>query len=99
MPLLKRQFNYKRTTRLLVGLPLCCALFWWANQSANHASSGQAELSARARLPLREQLQLPGRWEKRFVLQRGETFELSANLPVPSALPQHARVGVRWTLV
>jgi hypothetical protein len=98
MPLLKRQFNYRRTTRLLVGLTLCCAFFWWINQAANHASSGQAESATRGRLPLREQLQLPARWEKRFVLQRGETFELSASLPVPSALPQHGRVGVRWTL-
>src|SRR5262249_44691768 len=40
-----------------------------------------------------------GRWERRFDLKRGETFELSVGLPAPSSLPQHGRVSVRWTLV
>jgi hypothetical protein len=73
-----------------VFLTLFALLFW----RRSHVPAVAVSLS-----PLRLHWQFQGRWEKRFTLQRGETFELSVSLPTPSALPRHGRVGVRWTLV
>src|SRR5499426_4500752 len=79
-----------RAISLAVFLTLFALLFW----QQRHAPAAAVSLA-----PLRLQWQFQGHWEKRFALQRGETFELSVGLPSPSSLPRHGRVGVRWTLV
>src|SRR5262245_49799623 len=87
--------NRRRAISFAVCLPLFLLLFWW-NSSEASRNRGQAV----ARLsPVHLNLQFQGRWEKRIALQRGETFELSVGLPTPSSLPQHGRIGVRWTLI
>jgi hypothetical protein len=44
-------------------------------------------------------LDLTGKWTKTFALSEGQTFEISARLPLPSQLPQHGRVAVSWSLI
>jgi hypothetical protein len=66
---------------------------------ADGKASRNTEKAANGLAPVRLNLRFRGQWEKRFDLKRGETFELSVGLPSPSSLPQHGRVGVRWTLV
>jgi hypothetical protein len=63
------------------------------------ASSEKSPRAATGLAPLRAAVQFSGPWEKRFELKQGETFELSVGLPRPSALPENARVGVRWMLI
>ncbi|MGH9833240.1 MAG: HEAT repeat domain-containing protein, partial [Blastocatellia bacterium] len=75
-------------------MALGVALFWWGSSEARR----YVEKSGNGLSPVRLNLQFQGRWEKRFDLKRGETFELSVSLPQPSSLPQHGRIGVRWTL-
>ncbi len=82
--------SHRRAILFAVVLTLFALLFW--RQSA-------APAAAVSLAPVRLHWQFQGRWEKRFTLQRGETFELSVGLPTPSALPRHGRVSVRWTLV
>ncbi len=87
--------NCKRAILLAGCLVLGVALFWWDSSEAHR----YVEKSGNGLSPVRLNWQFQGRWEKRFDLKRGETFELSIGLPAPSSLPQHGRVGVRWTLV
>src|SRR5262249_25144999 len=95
MPLPKSHLNRRRGAALAICLTLCSALSWLAESKAG----GKPEKSVNDLAPVRLNLQFQGPWEKRFDLKRGETFELSVGLPSPSSLPQHGRVGVRWTLV
>ncbi len=85
-----RLANRRQAISIAIFLALFAPLFW----RQSDVSSAAVSLA-----PMRLQWQFQGRWEKRFTLQRGETFELSVGLPTPSALPRHGRVGVRWTLV
>src|SRR5262252_10876871 len=91
----KSNLNHGRAVSLAICLTLCSALFWTADSKAGR----NPEKAAGGLAPVRLNLQFQGRWEKRLALQRGETFELSVGLPSPSSLPQHGRVGVRWTLI
>ncbi|MCI0662159.1 MAG: hypothetical protein L0220_13895, partial [Acidobacteria bacterium] len=87
--------NLKRGILVAACLTFSAAFFWWGGSEARRYPEG-----AGARLaPVSQNLQFQGRWEKRFDLKRGETFELSVSLPAPSSLPHHGRVGVRWTLI
>ncbi|MGH9768790.1 MAG: hypothetical protein ACREAB_15270, partial [Blastocatellia bacterium] len=95
MSLRKSRHNPKRAILLAGCLAFAVALFWLNNSEAHRYT----ERSGNELAPVRLILQFQSRWEKRLVLQRGETFELSVSLPAPSSLPQHGRVGVRWTLV
>jgi len=95
MPLPKSHLNRRRALALAICLTLCSALFWLAESKA----SRNPEKAAPGLAPVRLNFQFRGPWEKRFDLKRGETFELSVGLPTPSSLPQHGRVGVRWTLI
>jgi HEAT repeat protein len=42
---------------------------------------------------------LPKSWHKTLSLAEGQKIEVSAGMPKPSALPPHARVGIRWSLL
>lgn len=95
----KTDHNRKRATILAICLMFCGALFWWGDSEATTVSGGQQGNAGIRLKPLRMSLQFQEKWEKRFELKRGETFELSVSLPRPSALPEHGRVGIRWTLI
>jgi len=91
----KSRVNHKRAILLAWCLAFVVILFWWGSSEARR----NPEKSGSGLSPARLNLQFQSRWEKRFDLKRGETFELSVGLPAPSSLPRHARVGVRWTLI
>jgi len=74
-------------------------LFWWADSQATTETGGQQGNAGNKLKPLNISFQFQGKWEQRFELKRGETFDVSVSLPRPSALPEHGRVGVRWTLI
>lgn len=95
MSLAKHNLAGRRLISFAVCLVFLSLLFWFNN---SEASRGPVQ-NGSALAPIRLNLQFQKRWEKRIVLKRGETFELSISLPQPSALPLHGRVGVRWTLV
>ncbi len=95
MPVPKSRLNRRRAIALAICLTLCSALFWLTESEAIR----NPEKAVNGLAPVRLNLQFQSRWEKRFDLKRGETFELTVGLPAPSSLPQHGRVGVRWTLV
>ncbi len=95
MLLLKLRLNRRRAISLALCLSFCSALFWLSESKASRTPEEAVNGLSSARL----NLQFQGRWEKRFDLKRGETFELSVSLPTPSSLPRQGRVGVRWTLV
>jgi len=42
---------------------------------------------------------LPKSWSKTLSLAEGQKIEVTAGIPKPSALPPHARVGIRWSLL
>jgi hypothetical protein len=85
-----------RTYRRIIALAICLltgsALFWLTGGEAVRPQ--KTNLSA-----LRLNLEFSAAWARRFELKRGETFELSVNLPQPSLLPVHGRIGVRWRLL
>src|SRR5262245_17509426 len=99
MPLPDQRLNHWRAILLTICLTLLVAFFWWPNSEATSASDARSGRAVVGVPSLRLNLQFQSRWEKRLALQRGETFELSVGLQSPSSLPQHGRVGVRWTLV
>src|SRR5262245_2890293 len=99
MSVKKTDHKSKRAALLAGCLMFCVALFWWGNSGATSLSGGQKGDAGITLKSLRMSFQFQGKWEKRFELNRGETFELSVSLPRPSALPEHGRVGVRWTLI
>src|SRR5262245_31310945 len=92
---MRRHLKSRRAISFAVCLTLFSLLFWWNSSEARR----YPERAEKSLAPVRMNLQFQGRWEKRFDLKRGATFELSVSLPTPSSLPQHGRVGVRWTLV
>lgn len=94
MLLLKRRRNFTRAISLVLCLSLWLAFFW----RFNYEAGGKVDKTATGLTHVRLDLQFQRRWEKRFKLKRGETFEISVSLPQPSSLPQHGRIGVRWTL-
>src|SRR5262249_1761537 len=95
MHIRKSNLYRRRAITLAICLTLCSALFWMADSKASRST----ERTVNGLAPVRLNLQFRGRWEKRFDLKRGETFELSVGLPSPSSLPRHGRVGVRWALI
>ena len=42
---------------------------------------------------------LPKSWSKTLSLDEGQKVEVMGGIPRPSALPPHARVGIRWSLL
>ncbi|MBX3277647.1 MAG: HEAT repeat domain-containing protein [Acidobacteria bacterium] len=84
-----KSHRYRNRIAMGVCTALFAALAWWSADAVGPASA----LSA-----VRQDMQLSGRWERGFDLKRGETFEVSVSLPKPSLLPEHGRVGVKWTL-
>ena len=84
----------RRAISFAVCLSLVVLLFWWNNSEASLIT----EKIVTGLAPVKLNLPFQAQWEKRLQLKRGETFELSVSLPLPSALPQHGRIGVRWTL-
>jgi len=94
MSLPQRPFNRRRALSLVVCLSFLSFLSWWSSSAISLRPETRNSLS-----PARINLQFQGQWEKQFDLQRGETFELSVSLPRPSLLPEHGRIGVRWSLV
>src|SRR5262249_16410377 len=99
MSLPNQGLNRGRAISLTILLVLFIVFFWRPDSGASGATGAQSGTTANGVSPIRLNFQFQGRWEKRFDLKRGETFELSVGLPAPSSLPQHGRVGVRWTLV
>src|SRR5262245_11883337 len=99
MHLLNPPANHKRVFLLAVSLTLWLALSWSIDGDADGRAAGEPGKAESGLAPFRLNLRVEGRWEKRFDLKRGETFELSVSLPRPSLLPPHGRVGVRWVLV
>ncbi|HEY7182248.1 MAG TPA: HEAT repeat domain-containing protein [Blastocatellia bacterium] len=96
MSLRRSRHDLERAILLAVCFAFGVAFFGLNDiEARRHAEKSGTGLLAPVRLNLRFQ----GRWEKRFDLKRGAAFELSVGLPSPSSLPQHGRVGVRWTLV
>src|SRR5215475_3188768 len=91
----KPHLIHRRAISLVICLAVFFALFWLKSGEARRSP----ERIGHSLSPVSLNLQFQGRWEKRFDLRRGETFELSVGLPSPSSLPRHGRVGVRWTLV
>ncbi len=89
-----KPYTNRRAISFAVCLALFVILFWWNNSEA----SLSAEKTGTGLTPVKLNLPFQSLWEKRLQLKRGETFELSVSLPSPSALPQHGRIGVRWTL-
>jgi len=85
----------KRTVSLAICLTIVSALLWLHKSEA----SVQMRTAPSGLASFKTILQFQSPWSKRFALKRGETFELSVGLPKPSLLPEHGRVGVRWTLV
>ncbi len=85
----------KRILSFIVCLFVGFALLWF-----HHSEASQQRQSATTGFaPFRLTTQFSARWEKRFTLQRGETFDVSVSLPQPSALPAHGRVAVQWRLI
>ncbi len=94
MTLQKSRHNLKRAILLAGCLAFAVILFRLnSSEARRHTEKSENGLAS-----VRLNLQFQGRWEKRFDLKRGETFELSVSLPQPSSLPQHGRIGVRWRL-
>ena len=91
----KPHLTHCRAISLVVCLAGFFALFWLKSSEARRSP----ERTGHSLSPVSLNLQFRGRWEKRFDLKRGETFELSVGLPSPSSLPRHGRVGVRWRLI
>src|SRR5262249_45431761 len=94
-----QRLNHRRAILLTVCMTLLVAFFWWPNGEATSAIDARSGRAVDGVPSLHLNLQFQARWEKPFVLKRGETFELSVGLPSPSSLPRHGRVGVRWTLI
>src|SRR5262249_39029492 len=99
MPLPSQRLNHRRAILLTICLTFSAARFWWPDSEAISVISAQSGRAAIGGPSLHLNFQFQALWEKRFDLKRGETFELSVGLPSPSSLPQHGRVGVRWTLI
>src|SRR5262249_4084513 len=91
----KPHLTHRRAISLVVCLAVFSALFLLKSSEARRSP----ERTGHSLSPVSLNLRFRGRWEKRFDLKRGETFELSVGLPSPSSLPGHGRVGVRWTLI
>nr|MBP6824219.1 hypothetical protein [Acidobacteriota bacterium] len=91
---MKSYTNRRRVISFAVCLTLLVTLFWWNNSEASLV----AEKTITGLAPFKLNLSFQAQWEKRMQLKGGETFELSVSLPSPSSLPQHGRIGVRWTL-
>jgi hypothetical protein len=91
----KPHLIHRRAIFLVGCLAVFSASFWLKSSVAGR----KPERIVHGLSPVRLNLRFQGLWEKRFELKRGETFELSVGLPSPSSLPQHGRVGVRWTLI
>src|SRR5215813_3314461 len=91
----KPHLTHRRAISWVVCLAVFSALFLLKSSEARRSP----ERTGHSLSPVSLNLQFQGRWEKRFDLKRGETFELSVGLPSPSSLPRHGRVGVRWTLI
>ncbi len=89
-----KPYTNRRAISFAVCLTLFAILFWWKNSEA----SLSAEKTVTGLAPVKLNLPFQSLWEKRLQLKRGDTFELSVSLPSPSALPQHGRIGVHWTL-
>src|SRR5262249_16924144 len=99
MPIPSQRLNQRRAILLTICLTFSASLFWRPDSEATGiigAQPGSAAIGVRS---LHLNFEFQARWEKRFDLKRGETFELSVGLPSPSSLPRHGRVGVRWTLI
>jgi hypothetical protein len=65
----------------------------------SHSDTRTKPLSGDTGINFRATFDLAAKWSKTFVLAEGQTFEISARLPLPSRLPQHGRVAVSWSLV
>src|SRR5262249_43437498 len=99
MPLPSQRLNQRRAILLTICLTFSAARFWRLDSEATGVISAQPRRAAVGVPSLNLNFQFQARWEKRFDLKRGETFEISVGLPAPSSLPRRGRVGVRWTLV
>ncbi len=95
---MKPYTNRRRAFSFAVCLTLVAVLFCLPFWKHNSEASRVAEPSVTGLAPFKLNLSFQSQWEKQIQLKRGETFELSVNLPSPSSLPQHGRIGVRWTL-
>ncbi len=95
MPAQKLLLNRWRLILIMLCLGLGSALIL----SKHSAAVYQPASKATGITPFKTTLQVSKLWEKRVELQAGETFEVAVSLPMPSTLPTHARVGVRWRLV
>ena len=95
MPAQKLLLNRWQLVLLVLGLGLGSALIL-----SNHSEAVYQPISKATSLaPFKTTLQFSKAWEKRVELQQGETFEVAVNVPSPSTLPTHGRIGVRWRLV
>jgi hypothetical protein len=81
----KTGHNSKRA--LAICLLFGVALFLWGGSKATTEIGSQQGKAGKIQNPIQINLQFQGKWEKRFELKRGESFELSVSLPRPSGLP------------
>src|SRR5262245_42524871 len=88
----KTDHNRRPATLLAICLMFGVTLFWWGDSEATTETGGQQGNAVNKLKPLHISFQFQGKWEQRFDLKRGETFDVSVSLPRPSALPEHGRV-------
>jgi hypothetical protein len=81
-------------SKLLIGSALLAMVLPLGRSDTGAFTSSEA-----SEIRFQANLDLTDKWAKAFVLNEGQTFEVSARLVVPSELPQHGRVAVSWWLV
>src|SRR5215510_14425456 len=82
----KTDHNRRLATLLAICLIFGVTLFWWGDSEATVTGAQQGNAGNKFK-PLHLSFQFQGKWEQRFELKRGETFDVSVSLPRPSALP------------
>jgi hypothetical protein len=94
MPAQTHLLNRWRLALIALTLGLGSAWLWSHHSEAGYQPAQQSNGLA----PFKTALQFSTSWEKRLELKQGDTFEVSVNVPSPSLLPTHGRIGVRWRL-
>ena len=103
MPAKTHLLNRCRLVLIVLGLGLGSALIW-SNHSAaviwskRTVAVSQPASKAAGVTAFKTTLQFSKLWEKQVEMKEGETAEIAINLPNPSTLPTHGRIGVRWRL-
>jgi Squalene-hopene cyclase C-terminal domain/HEAT repeats len=90
-PLLRFAFLRRPRSLLVVGiLSALCLLTQRSNPAQSQVSPGPR---------LEQKILLPTAWHQTLQLIANQVVELSVQIPQPSQLPRHGRIGVAWSLV